>query len=163
MDARAAIRILSEFNRWRRGEPPYDEPGAPFTNTPAEIGEAIDVAVRLLSEMPSDDGDGEGTKFDPREYYEKILKDPDVRRIFKERHGYELDSGSDPDGPAHWTFLKYDEACCSSCGHIITTPFYTTDEAREHWGELPRFCEGCGAKMDLSERVGFPKRRKGKK
>lgn len=24
MNARASIRILSEFNKWRRGEPPYD-------------------------------------------------------------------------------------------------------------------------------------------
>jgi len=161
MDARDAIRILSEFNRWRRGEPPYDKPGAPFTNTPAEIGEAIDVAVGLLSGMPS--GEGEGTKFDPKEYYERILKDPDVRRIFRERHGYDLDSSSDLDKPAHWTFLAYDEACCSNCGHVVTAPFDTTDQARESWGELPKFCEDCGARMDLSARVGFPKRRKGEK
>lgn len=158
-DTMAAIRILSEFNRWRRGEPPYDEPGTPFTSTQAEIGEAIDVAVVLLSGMPS--REGEWAKFYPREYYERILKDPDVRRIFKERHGYELDSGSD--GPAHWTFLKYDEVACSRCGYVRTTPFRTTDEARVHWDELPKFCENCGAKMDLSERVGFPKRRKDKK
>lgn len=33
-------------------------------------------------------------KFSPKKYYEALLKDPDVRRNFKERHGYELDSKS---------------------------------------------------------------------
>lgn len=58
----------------------------------------------------------------------------------------------------HWGFLKYDEACCSKCGHVISPPFYTTNEAREKWGELPKYCEECGTKMDLTVRSGFPKR-----
>ncbi len=63
---------------------------------------------------------------------------------------------------AHWAFLKYDESCCSKCGYVRTAPFYTTDEAHERWSELPKFCENCGAKMDLSIRSGFPNKRKPK-
>lgn len=29
-------------------------------------------------------------KFSTEKYYTELLKDPDVQRIFKERHGYEL-------------------------------------------------------------------------
>lgn len=39
------------------------------------------------------------TAFDPKTYYEEMLQDPTVKRIFKERHGYELDekgTGNEP-------------------------------------------------------------------
>ena len=64
--------------------------------------------------------------------------------------------------PPHWGFLSYDEACCSKCGFVKYTGFYTTNEAIEKWSELPKFCENCGAKMDLDIRSGFPKKRKSK-
>jgi len=63
---------------------------------------------------------------------------------------------------AHWGFIKYDEACCSKCGYVRTAPFDSTDEARESWSELPKFCENCGAEMDLTIRSGFPRKRKSK-
>ena len=51
--------------------------------------------------------------------------------------------------PGHWGFLKYDEAWCSKCSHVISLPFYTTKEAKEKWDtELPNYCEECGAKME---------------
>lgn len=34
---------------------------------------------------------------------------------------------------------------------VRNTPFDSTREARERWGELPPYCEMCGAKMDGGE------------
>ena len=48
----------------------------------------------------------------------------------------------------HWIMYAYDEAICSECNYDRGTPFETTKEAKEHWDELPMWCEGCGAKMD---------------
>ena len=62
--------------------------------------------------------------------------------------------------PPHWGFLSYDEACCSKCGFVKHTGFYTTNEAIEKWSKLPQYCEECGAKMDLTVRSGFPKQKK---
>lgn len=49
---------------------------------------------------------------------------------------------------AHWRMYSYDEAICSHCGYDRLTEFECTSEAKERWGELPKFCENCGAKMD---------------
>jgi hypothetical protein len=49
---------------------------------------------------------------------------------------------------AYWAMLSYDEAVCTRCGYNLNTPFDSTREARERWGELPPYCEMCGAKMD---------------
>lgn len=49
---------------------------------------------------------------------------------------------------SHWGFLSYDEGCCSKCGNIIFTHFDTTNEAREKWNELPKYCGECGARME---------------
>lgn len=49
---------------------------------------------------------------------------------------------------AHWSMLSYDEAVCTRCGYNRNTPFDSTREARERWGELPPYCEMCGAKID---------------
>lgn len=48
-----AAKILAEFNRWRRGEPPYDWSDDPTKRkklqyTPQQIGKAIDVAVATM-------------------------------------------------------------------------------------------------------------------
>ena len=48
-----AAKILAEFNRWRRGEPPYDWSDDPANRkdlpyTPKQIGEAIDIAVQAM-------------------------------------------------------------------------------------------------------------------
>ncbi len=45
----------------------------------------------------------------------------------------------------HWYMLAYDEAVCSCCGYDRNTPFDSTREAKEKWGELPPYCEMCGA------------------
>lgn len=49
---------------------------------------------------------------------------------------------------AKWSMLSYDEAVCTCCGYNRNTPFNSTREAREHWGELPPYCEMCSAQMD---------------
>lgn len=56
-------------------------------------------------------------------------------KVEKEKHG-------------RWEMLSYDEAVCSCCGYNRNTPFDSTREAKEHWSELPPYCEMCGAKMD---------------
>lgn len=48
-----AAKILAEFNRWRRGEPPYDWNDDPKKRkelpfTPMQIGEAIDTAENVM-------------------------------------------------------------------------------------------------------------------
>ena len=48
-----AAKILVEFNRWRRGDPPYDWSADPAKRkelpyTPRQIGEAIDIAVQAM-------------------------------------------------------------------------------------------------------------------
>ena len=53
--------------------------------------------------------------------------------------------------PAHWIMYSYDEAICSHCGYDRLTDFECTSEAKERWGELPKFCENCGAKMDVAD------------
>ena len=53
MDKETAIQILTDHNKWRRGEGEYGygEMHLAQTYTPAEIGEAIDIAIHLMSEM----------------------------------------------------------------------------------------------------------------
>ena len=43
MDKQKVIDILTEYNKWRRGEIEN------FNITPGEIGKAIDEAIKLLS------------------------------------------------------------------------------------------------------------------
>jgi len=45
-----ALEILTEHNKWRRGEGKYSEMGCGFPHTAKNIGEAIDLAVLILTE-----------------------------------------------------------------------------------------------------------------
>ena len=42
----------------------------------------------------------------------------------------------------HWIMYAYDEAICSECNYDRGTPYETTKEAKEHWDELPMWCQG---------------------
>lgn len=49
MKAKEALTILTEIQKWRRAEPPYNEPNTmPFT--PEQYGKALDVAINKLKE-----------------------------------------------------------------------------------------------------------------
>lgn len=48
MDTEIAIKILTEHNKWRRGEPPYDKMGEPYPHTPNKLGKAIDHAITIM-------------------------------------------------------------------------------------------------------------------
>ena len=55
MPIEEALKVLTEFNKWRRSEAPYgwyEEPEKTLQlpYTPKEIGEAIDVAIKVLGE-----------------------------------------------------------------------------------------------------------------
>tara|TARA_S200002703_G_scaffold145900_1_gene140555 strand:+ start:3826 stop:3999 length:174 start_codon:yes stop_codon:yes gene_type:complete len=43
-----ALKILQQMQLWRRGDPPYELLGMPYT--PQQYGEALDVAIELLKE-----------------------------------------------------------------------------------------------------------------
>lgn len=43
-----ACKVLIEHNKWRRGQPPYDDIPCKESLKPKEIGEAIDIAVNEL-------------------------------------------------------------------------------------------------------------------
>lgn len=47
-----------------------------------------------------------------------------------------------------WHMYSYDEAICTCCGYDRSTPFESTSEAKEHWDELPKYCEACGALLN---------------
>lgn len=47
-----------------------------------------------------------------------------------------------------WHRYSYDEAICTHCGYDRSTPFESTKEAKEHWDELPKYCEACGALLN---------------
>ena len=53
MNVREARAILCEMQKWRRGLPPYDgetpETHRPMPHTPEEFGEAIDIAINIIS------------------------------------------------------------------------------------------------------------------
>ena len=49
MNLEKAIEVLKEFNTWRRGNPPYDNPGAGLKWSHGEIGEAIDAACDAMA------------------------------------------------------------------------------------------------------------------
>jgi hypothetical protein len=51
MTNKQALRILRDYQLWRRGKYPFDEMGHVFEYTPKEIGEAIDVAIKELSDV----------------------------------------------------------------------------------------------------------------
>lgn len=47
------LKVLEEYQKWRRGEPPYDPKDDLAENktmpySPKEVGEAIDAAIRAL-------------------------------------------------------------------------------------------------------------------
>ena len=69
MDKAKAIKVLTEHNRWRRGESEYSGIGAGFPYSAKEIGEAIDIAI---SEMKG----GENNEATPltAEYLEEMVK-----------------------------------------------------------------------------------------
>ena len=51
-----AIKVLTDFNKWRRGEPPYDWNEDPslmieFPFDVKEVGEAIDEAINMLKHV----------------------------------------------------------------------------------------------------------------
>jgi hypothetical protein len=49
MDLKETIKVLTKHNKWRRGaEIPMIEP--------KEIGEALDIAIRLLKQLNIDNG-----------------------------------------------------------------------------------------------------------
>lgn len=53
MKVEEVIKVLTEFNKWRRGEPPYDWNEDPslmieFPFDVKEVGEAIDEAINML-------------------------------------------------------------------------------------------------------------------
>lgn len=49
MEVNECVKILSEFNVWRRGKGKYQEAGARLEYTPKQIGIAIDTAISLIS------------------------------------------------------------------------------------------------------------------
>ena len=49
MNIDQAINILTEHNKWRRGQPPYEFGGEQSAHTPKQIGEAIDFAVDVMA------------------------------------------------------------------------------------------------------------------
>jgi hypothetical protein len=48
MNHKDAIHILTEHNKWRRGQAPYDGLCPEYNFKPREIGEAIDYAIAGL-------------------------------------------------------------------------------------------------------------------
>lgn len=48
MTKEEAKKILTEYQSYRRAEPPYDGWGVKFRYTPTEIGKALDVAINNL-------------------------------------------------------------------------------------------------------------------
>jgi hypothetical protein len=48
MTNQQAAKILADFNKWRRGDKPYDSPLKEFPFDVARIGLAIDLAVEAL-------------------------------------------------------------------------------------------------------------------
>ncbi len=48
MTTKEAYEILKEYNLWRRGKGVYDKVGASFGYSPIQVGEAIDVAIKVL-------------------------------------------------------------------------------------------------------------------
>lgn len=43
-----AIQIVEEFQKWRRGEKPYDYFPCEMPYTPKEFGEAIDILLKMV-------------------------------------------------------------------------------------------------------------------
>lgn len=50
MTTEQAITILQEMQIWRKGQPPYDAPGAKMPYSPADFGKAIDMAIEALKQ-----------------------------------------------------------------------------------------------------------------
>ena len=48
MTAAQAAKILTDFNKWRRGDGKYTDVISPFDVSPKDIGIAIDVAIKKL-------------------------------------------------------------------------------------------------------------------
>jgi hypothetical protein len=45
------IKTLTEHNKWRRGEPPYDAMGVDLPCTPMQLGQAIEYAMERLHQL----------------------------------------------------------------------------------------------------------------
>jgi len=49
MSEEKIIKILREYNLWRRAMPPYDKEGERLKYTPEKIGLALDKAIEILT------------------------------------------------------------------------------------------------------------------
>lgn len=47
---------LKEMQKWRRGESPYDKPGAPMPLSPKFFGDYIDKAIEVIERFRFDHG-----------------------------------------------------------------------------------------------------------
>lgn len=59
MSVEEALKVLIEFNKWRRGYVPYGWSEEPEKNlqmpyTPTDIGKALDVAISVLGEKTNE-------------------------------------------------------------------------------------------------------------
>lgn len=54
MKVRKIVARLREYNKWRRGQAPYDKVGAELPFTAREIGYLIDDAIGALEEKQSE-------------------------------------------------------------------------------------------------------------
>lgn len=92
----------------------------------------------------------DGTPLKGKSYFVLRLDSDDPEEAARVDAAMSAYKGENSKEEAHWGFLKYDLAACSKCGETEHTPFDTTSEAKENWGELYPYCPHCGAKMDLS-------------
>lgn len=51
MTTEQAIEVLTEMQKWRRSEPPYDEPGCSMPHDPKKWGEAVDLGIEALKQL----------------------------------------------------------------------------------------------------------------
>lgn len=59
MSVKEALKVLIEFNKWRRGDAPYgwyEEPEkvVEMPYNPTEVGKALDVAISVLGEKTNE-------------------------------------------------------------------------------------------------------------
>lgn len=78
---------------------------------------------------------------------ELVRKLIDSKDLF-EREKLYLDKLIKNDKHGRWRMYSYDEAVCTICNYTRYTAFESTEEAKAFWGNLPPYCENCGAKMD---------------
>ena len=52
MTLRKAVEIVTDYQKWRRGKPPYNrDVPVPMRYTPAEIGEAEDCLIAIARDV----------------------------------------------------------------------------------------------------------------